>query len=292
MISGFTFIKHGLSLGYPFLESVQSMEPLCDEVIINVGFEDPNLEKDDGTWDYLNDSLTADKFRFVKSFWDPNKTKGGEILAEHTNIALAQCQGKYCQYLQGDEALHEVDLPLIEKGIQNLEQNPTLQGLVFDYLHFYGNVDIYKHTRNVYRREVRLIKNHQGIKSWKDAQGFRTQNDQKLLCERIKARIFHYGWARQETLMNAKNQAFNKLYHGQDHESEYYAYKKIWGLKKFNQTHPQVMTNWIAQNRNDLDILSMPLELDRKIPGLMFSDFIEKLTGHRLGEYRNYRLMK
>ena len=33
-VSGFTFIKNGLSLGYPIKESIMSIEPLCDEIII------------------------------------------------------------------------------------------------------------------------------------------------------------------------------------------------------------------------------------------------------------------
>ena len=36
LISGFTFIKNGISLGYPFVESIQSIAPLCDEVVIMV----------------------------------------------------------------------------------------------------------------------------------------------------------------------------------------------------------------------------------------------------------------
>jgi len=43
LISGFTFIKHGLNLGYPIKESIESIEPLCDEIIINVGYDDPEL---------------------------------------------------------------------------------------------------------------------------------------------------------------------------------------------------------------------------------------------------------
>ena len=56
MISGFTFIKNGLSLGYPFKESAESIAPLCDEIIIIVGFNDPDCKKDDGTYEYLQDS--------------------------------------------------------------------------------------------------------------------------------------------------------------------------------------------------------------------------------------------
>ena len=35
-ISGFTFIRNGATLGYPFVASIRSLLPLCDEVIVNV----------------------------------------------------------------------------------------------------------------------------------------------------------------------------------------------------------------------------------------------------------------
>ena len=44
-VSGFTFIKNGQILGYPFLQSIKSILPIVDEFIINVGdSEDETLE--------------------------------------------------------------------------------------------------------------------------------------------------------------------------------------------------------------------------------------------------------
>ena len=36
-ISAFTFIKNGQILGYPFIESINSILPIVDEFVINVG---------------------------------------------------------------------------------------------------------------------------------------------------------------------------------------------------------------------------------------------------------------
>ena len=240
-ISGFTFIKNGLTLGYPILESVLSIEPICDEVVINVGFDDQECTKDDGTYAYLTSNLKGEKYKFIKSWWDPAIQKSGLILSQQTNIALEQCTGKYCQYIQGDECIHEDDLPAILAGVEEMEKNDQIDGLVFNYMHFYGNVDIYKYTRTMYRREVRLVRNHKGIKSWLDAQGFRKADDTKLKARLIKARIFHYGWARPEKVMAKKVVAFDRLYHGnaKDNQKEF-AYTRVWGLKKFKGTHPTV----------------------------------------------------
>ena len=290
-ISGFTFIKNGLTLGYPILESVLSIESICDEVIINVGFNNVECTEDDGTWDYLTKNLTAPKYKFVKSWWDPTIQKSGLILSQQTNIALSHCTGDYCQYIQGDECIHEDDLPIILKGVEAMEQNKAIDGLIFNYMHFYGNVDTFKYTRNLYRREVRFIRNHKGIKSWLDAQGFRHANDTKIHARLIDARIFHYGWARAEQVMKKKVKVFDTFYHGdvEQERAKSFKYERNWGLRKFKKTHPKVMKDWIEKNRNPMDLMSLPLTLDWNVPGLVFTDAIEAVTGFRLGEYKNYR---
>ena len=290
-ISGFTFIKNGLTLGYPILESVLSIAPICFEVIINVGFNNPECTEDDGTWDYLTKSLTDSKFKFVKSWWDPTIQKSGLILSQQTNIALKHCAGDYCMYIQGDECVHEDDLIAIENGVLEMKKNQSIDGLIFNYMHFYGNVDTYKFTRSVYRREVRLIRNHKGIKSWLDAQGFRAEDNTKIKARLITARIFHYGWARSEHVMKKKVKVFDTFYHGDKEQKNatQFKYERNWGLRKFTNTHPEIMKNWIEKNRNAIDLMTLPLSWGSNLFGLMFTDLIEKYTGYRIGEYKNYR---
>ncbi len=45
-ISGFTFIRNGTSLGFPFEESIRSLLPLVDEFVVAVGKgNDDTLER-------------------------------------------------------------------------------------------------------------------------------------------------------------------------------------------------------------------------------------------------------
>ena len=46
-ISGFTIVRNTLSQGYPFVESIISAMPVCDEFIIADGYST------DGTWEIL-----------------------------------------------------------------------------------------------------------------------------------------------------------------------------------------------------------------------------------------------
>lgn len=289
-ISGFTFIKNGLSLGYPIKESIESIAPLCDEVVINVGFDNPELNGDDGTEAYLKSHFTDPKFIFLQSYWDPEVSSRGLILSQQTNIALEKCTGDLCLYIQGDEALHEDDYPEIKQKMELMKKHSHIQGLVFNYVHFYGNTNIIKHTRDIYRREVRLIRNNIGIKSHLDAQSFRHEDGSKPHCLLTKARVFHYGWARSEQVMAKKVRAMEKLYHGQDYEVNQYSYQKIWGLRPFTQTHPNVMEEWIKQNKNDLDFSKLKYKVRIKDLGLAITDGIESLTNFRIGEYKSYKL--
>lgn len=283
-----------MNLGYPIAESIQSISPFCDEIIINVGFDDKEMTQDDGTYVYLKSLFPNEKkYKFTKSYWDPALTSKGLVLAEQTNIALSKCQGKYCQYIQADEIIAESDIKAILASIEKMEQNDQIQGLVFNYTHFFGNVNIIKKTRNVYRQEVRLIRNHIGVKSWSDAQGFRLKNDQKLTCIKTDAVVYHYGWARKEMVMSRKVKEMDKLYHGSEFEKKNdFVYKRVWGLKKFTGNHPVVMQNWIELHKNDIDIFSQSLTWEKDTVKCMISDLIEKLTGYRIGEYKNFILIK
>lgn len=294
LVSGITFIKNGLSLGYPIKESIESIEPLCDEIIINVGFDNPECSKDDGTFEYLRTHFTHPKFRFVTSYWDPQMTKSGLILSEQTNIALKHAKGKYIHYIQGDEVIHEKDFPAIHNSIIEMEKNKNIQGLVFDYVHFYGNLNVVKHTRNTYRREVRVIRNSIGLTSYLDAQGFRHADGSKPHCIRIPAQIFHYGWARPKNIMAKKIKVMDRFYHGDQfdrHEKENFEYHRIWGLKPFTGTHPNVVKPWVETNKTDLDVLKLKLIFKPKDLGLVISDMIESVTDYRMGEFKNYILI-
>ena len=59
-VSAFTFIKNGQILGYPFIESIQSILTIVDEFVINVG------ESEDDTL-LMVKSIPSSKIRIIKS---------------------------------------------------------------------------------------------------------------------------------------------------------------------------------------------------------------------------------
>src|SRR4051812_21035789 len=195
-ISGFTLVRNAVAFDYPFLESLRSLLPLVDELVINVGIGDDNTRDQ---VELFAKQEGQGKVRFFESNWgldDPEKKRGGLILSEQTNLALDQCTGDWCLYLQADEVLHEEDYSKIKKALEKNHPRKEVEGLLFDYVHFYGSYDVIQKTRSAYRREVRAIRRNSGARSQGDAQSFRHPDGKKLNVVKANARVFHYGWVR------------------------------------------------------------------------------------------------
>jgi glycosyltransferase involved in cell wall biosynthesis len=248
-ISGFTFIRNGVSLGYPFVESIKSLLPIVDEFVIALGFGNDETKT-------ILANFKNPKILIIETVWDDNKRIGGTILAEQTDIALKHCKGEWCIYLQADEIIHEDDYQNIIENINNSDQD--VEGLIFNWRHFYGSYNYLGVGRQWYRREVRAFKNSGKVVSWKDAQGFRTLdengNTRKLKCKLIESRIFHYGWVRPPKIQMKKQVAFYKLYHQEDQENESevydteFDYTNCYEVKLFKETHPKIILDRISND--------------------------------------------
>ncbi|MCM2323602.1 MAG: glycosyltransferase family 2 protein [Oligoflexia bacterium] len=299
-VSGFTILRNGTKFDYPYLESLRSLLPLVDELIVNVGRgEDDTLER-------IQEFARTEgggKVSWFETDWplnDPEKRKGGLILSEQTNLALERCTGDWCLYLQADEVLHEGDAPRLRQAMERNLSRPEIEGLLFDYVHFYGSFDVVQQTRSAYRREVRVVRRATGPRSVGDAQSFRKADGSKLRVARAWARVFHYGWVRTPDAMKEKTYFMDQLYHGkpreQDaetgtpHTGDNYRYKKIWGLRSFHATHPAVMRERIAKKGWHWDLANSPFVWSWSDSKKITLDLFERLTGIRPFEYRSYRL--
>ena len=301
-ISGFTIVRNGERFEYPYLESIRSLIPLVDEVVINVGRGDDKTLKEVQNL-ALNESSSQKKIIIFESEWaldDPEKKRDGKILSEQTNLSLERCTGDWCIYLQADEVLHEDDYEVLKTSLRTYWKNPKVEGLLFDYRHFYGSYDIVQHSRSSYRREVRAIKNGLQIQSVGDAQSFRHSTGRKIWVAHSNARIFHYGWVRSPDAMKKKTFFMDQLYHGDPsseaakeeipHTGDNYRYKRFWGLRRFQETHPHVMSERIKNKGWKWDFENSPFVLNWKDSGKVRSDLFERFTGIRPFEYKSYRM--
>jgi hypothetical protein len=285
-ISGFTIVRNASLLNYPFEEAVLSALPLCDEFIINCGESDDDTEK-------FCDSLIArypGKIRLIKSRWATEKQSGGLQLREQTNAAQAACQNPWCFYIQADEVLHDADIPFVRAAVNRADRDSDIDGVVFDYVHFYVSYDYEIRGRNWYRREVRLFKTGRGIQSFRDAQGFRKEG-KRLKAIRSGARIFHYGYVRSPESLRRKSIEMSRWW-GENptlREEDLMPCNHV-GLRRFTGSHPLVMNDRISKYDFNFDPKNTRRKWNRDEIKNALTLLWESVFPWRIGEFRNYDL--
>ena len=288
-VCGFTFIRNAIKYDYPVVEAITSILPLCDKFVVAVG------NSEDGTRELI-EKICPEKIEIVDTVWDDSLREGGKVLAVETNKAFRAIDDSYdwCFYIQGDEVVHEKYLPAIKAAMEQNLNDSRVDGLLFKYKHFYGSYDYVGTSYHWYRNEIRIVRNNKNIYSYRDAQGFRKDDDKKLNVKPIDAYVYHYGWVKDPFAMQRKQEDFNKLWHDEKwieenvQKADQFDYSNIDSLSKFDGTHPQVMLDRIAR-------LNWKFDYDLSCNRTAFKDkmkaFFEKLGLH-VGQYRNYVIVK
>lgn len=288
-VVGFTFIRNAIKFDYPVLESIWSILPLCDEMIVAVG------ESEDETRELIL-SIKSDKIRIIDTVWDDSLREGGRVLAVETDKAFQAIpkDADWCFYIQGDEVLHEKFYPAIMNSMHRWKDDTRVEGLLFNYEHFYGSYDYIGDSRGWYQREVRIIRRDEDIYSFRDAQGFQ-KNGRPLNVKPSSGSIYHYGWVKHPKYQQQKQLNFNKLWHDDlwveknVEKVDEFDYSQVDSLKKFEGEHPSVMKERIAKMnwKFSFDPTKRKLSIKNK-----FHRFLKKYLGITIGEYRNFRIIK
>ncbi len=288
-VSGFTFIRNALKYDYPIVEAILSILPICDEFIIAVG------NSDDDTLSLIQ-KIDSKKIKIIQTVWDDSLRANGEVLAIETNKAFKAISpdSDWAFYIQGDEIVHEKYLNSIQLTMQKYALDYEVDGLLFDYKHFYGSYDFVGSSNNWYKKEIRIIRNNKQIYSFKDAQGFRKEDNKKLKVVSANASIYHYGWVKDPRSMQSKQEDFSKLWHNDEWISknienvEVFEYEKhISQLSRFDGNHPMVMKERIER-------LNWKFDYDISKNKRSFKEFLKDsllLIGLNFN-YRNYIFLK
>jgi hypothetical protein len=230
---------------FPIVEAITSILPMVDEFVVNVG------KSEDETLDIIQ-SINDGRIKIVESVWDESLRKDGRIFGIQQDIALSHCTGDWAFLVQGDEVIHEEDLPVIRAALDRHARDQEVLGLVFRMLHFKG--DYWSLDPWMYRKATRIIRNHRGRYSTTDSCDFRTAENDRMIKSGphgrlIKARVFHYGWVKTPTILERK-----LAYQHSRHDGEALSPSEIDAraallaqfpnyhiLKTFRGTHPRVM---------------------------------------------------
>ena len=290
-VSGFTFVRNAVKYGYPVVESIHSILPMVDEMIVCLG------NSDDGTKELIG-SIASDKIRILPSVWDTSLWKDAGVLAAETDKAMdaTASDSDWLFYIQADEVVHEQYHETIRAAMQKYLHDPRVEGLVFLYHHFYGSYRFIADGRKWYSRELRVIRNDKNIRSYRDAQGFRWKNGRKIAAKEIGAYIFHYGWVKDPGIMQLKLIEFGKLWSPSgDKEPEQdelktidkgFNYAGIDVVVPFNGTHPAVMKEKVDSENWETGIEPGKKRFRNGKHVLLY--FLWKRFGWRPFEYRNY----
>ncbi|MFH0894226.1 MAG: hypothetical protein V2A54_07310 [Bacteroidota bacterium] len=301
-ISAFSMVKNADKLYYPVKETILSVLPIVDEFIIALG----NCDADDKTREQIL-SIQSPKVKIFDRVWSEKDFVDGRVFAKETTFALNQCSGDWCIYLQADEVIHEKDHEEIVKMCNEHQNNPEVDGFLFKYYHFWGDFDHYLPFHGWYKNEIRIVRNHKNIFSWKDAQSFRKDKDEKLNVLPLNARIYHYGWVRPPERMQTKRKEQHSMHHGKavaDADTGLrpgdFDYGPLGKIPSFKGTHPSVMDdfrkklNWQNQlNFTKHGKISRRKHKHEKWKYRLLSCIENKLNGGKdFFGYKNWNLLK
>jgi hypothetical protein len=243
-VSGFTFLRNGQKLGYPFVASIRSVLPIVDEFVIALGPCEDDTEK-------LVRDIGDPKIRIIPTQWNerirPDYSVKGFVYGQQKSIALFNCTGDWAFYLEADEVVHENDLPKISAALEKYLNDERVEALAFDYLHFYGNKNTIAWSPGWYRSEVRIIRNT--IPAWSsEALFFNVLTAHKKSryprAAHTGATIYHYGWLKTALQLESKKKS-NSKHWGKSASVVDYSEIDPQTLRGFTGTHPGAIQDWL-----------------------------------------------
>jgi len=290
-VAGFSFVKNAVLYQYPLLEAIKSVLPICDEFVIAVG------KSDDGTLELIQ-NMNEPKIRIIETVWDETPKDGPHVLAVETNKAMAHISPEmdWAFYIQADEVVHEKYHENIKTAMLKFKDNEKVDGLLFNYLHFYGSYDYVATSSNWYNHEIRVVKNNPSIYSHGDAQGFRKNDNEKLHVKPIEAYIHHYGWTREPEALKKKQINFYSMYKDEfgkpkdfEKTADNFEYEHfVNSIAPFKGSHPKVISELIEKKnwKFEYDISMSNKSLKDKT-----KEFLKKYLGINT-YYTNYIISK
>jgi len=284
-VSGFTIVRNAIKLDFPVEASIRSILPICDEVVVNVGrSEDETLE--------LVRSIRDPKIRILETEWDMSRRN--TVLGLETHRAMRACLHPWGVYIQADEVLHERGAEELVVAIRAADADRRIEGLLVRYRHFYGGFDTVATHRRWYRREVRAVRlaPELDIRPYQGAQGFRVGPGHRKIRARLTgAEMFHYGWARPAEALREKRDLGRTMYPWRNADTSRPLLAWMPGIEPFTGTHPAAARGWIDARRHDPERVIAPRRFRWRFLRYYISSAIERMTGIRVFEFRNYEIV-
>lgn len=298
LISGFTMVRNAEKYYFPIKAAIESVLPIVDEFIVALGVGEDKTKE-------IIESINSPKVKIIERVWDERLFVDGEIFRNETNFAMDNCKGEWCFYLQADEVVHEKYLEKIKEMCEKYKNKKEVEGFLFQYKHFWGDYDHYLDCHGWYPKEIRIVRNNIGVKSYKDAQSFRIE-DRKLNVIDIPCYIYHYGWVRPPLVMTPKKKEQDSMHWGKDKADKEYLsrpdlfnYGPLGQLPIYKDSHPMVMKEWMKDFHwkeqlnygREYNLNREPMKHERLKYKII--TILEKIFngGNQIGGFRNYHIV-
>lgn len=249
-ISGYTMIRNGISLDYCFEETIRSLLPVCDEVVVC------DSESTDGTRERLVEMQSSEpKIRIVDWPWPNPVARGWEWFVEWINFVRLKLDFDYQIQLDADEVLSEQGYPRIRQAYRMGEC------LWFNRLNFWRDPwHLIPLGRTCSARVARMGPSCFWMPS--DEPHEFVPEICECAVEDPVLQIFHYGFIRGQKAYHAKAKITCNAWFGKvdprlikaEELGEPWQNHCVHNLpyQDFNGEHPKVAHEWLLKNGHSL----------------------------------------
>jgi len=266
-LGGSIFVRNAVKFDYCIQEAVESLIPLCDEVVVL------DCQSEDETLDVLR--------ALGRQYGNLRVYEGGEWecapnferLAILANQAKEYLKTKWHFMLQADEVLHEDSFPHIRKAIQRA--GPGSKTWMVKRFNLYPDFDHYvkESSRRKPCNDYPLRLGRRDIPAVSDAESLFLVGFNPRWKDLIH--IFHYGYVRKRDLILDKAIDMQSWFHGPNSQPDprCIEMKRTTGMfkpeeiipmsecKPLTMSHPKFALEWVGERRTLL--ASMRVEPQR-----------------------------
>lgn len=248
-LGGAVCIRNGDLLDFPWRQCVQSLLPVCDEVVLCVGSRSTdNTEEDAREW-------ASREGKIKLCIWDWPDPKGDpDFWVKWLNYAREHITCDYHLQLDADEILHEDSYDEVRRFIQFTPGRSA----VFTRYNFWKD---HKHTipdgHCLGKYVIRLAPAH----VWLASDGCHPMGNEAVsISTRTSAQIFHYGFIRKRDAFFKKERLLQNYFFNsydprlESAEKEHGNWMQAYGmpdwvhqLDEYHGTHPAVIKPWLKE---------------------------------------------
>lgn len=250
-LSAYSYLKNADLFDYPWIESLNSVLEVCDEVIVSYA-----SDSQDKSSERLK-AFAAEQPKlklFETRLWETARLEG-ETIRLVAEEAMAACSGDWLWHLQADEVYTRADALEVRKLVTIYDSQPV-HGFHFKVIHFYGDYEtaLAQQAAEIgwYQHTIRLARAGWGIHQG-DAWTMSLKEDAPSAAIMTDIRIYHYGHVRHHEAMRLKSNYMERLYHDLPDnfsvcEPGDFVYDKVPEkyLRTFELPHPESMQLRIA----------------------------------------------